>query len=121
MKFNIKEQSTIPYNEIKEDYLKGYRYPYIHQKYGCGRSQYGRLLQRFKDDGVDVKLKRTPTKNKAHYNPTNIHRRLVKGIPYWVVTKTIKGQTHYYGNYKKLAEAEQKRNELKQNNWEGLL
>ena len=119
--FNIVDQDTIPYEKVKQLYIKGYRYPYFHENYGIGRSQYFRLLLRFQEDGVSVPLKRTPVSDKAHYNPSNIHRRLVKGIPYWVVTKVINGETHYFGNYKNRAEAEQKRNELKQNNWEGLL
>lgn len=121
MEFKVIEQRTADYNALKQDYINGFRYPHFHSQYGVGRSQYRTLLQRFADDGVEVKLRRTPIYEKPHYNPKHISRRLVKGIAYWTVTKWINGELHYFGNYKSKAKAEQRVKELKQNNWNGLM
>lgn len=122
MNFNLIEQETIDYDAVKQDYINGLRSKELHRKYGIGGSQYQRLLNRFREDGVEIKGSwKKPVSEKAHYNPTYIHRNISRGICYWHVKRWIKGKVHYFGNYKTHALAEQRVAELESNNWEGLL
>lgn len=121
IRFNIVEQNSIDYEQAKKDYINGIRGNRLRNKHQIGRSQYIRLLTRFKDDGVPVPLRRTPINEKQHYNPKNYSRVLGKGNPAFQVVKTIKGKKHTFGNYKTEAEAQIRVNELRQNDWDGLL
>lgn len=119
--FKVVDGDYIDYDQAKQDYINGIRGDKLMNKHQMGRSQYKRLLTRFHEEGIPVTLRRTPILEKDHYNPTNVHRVLCKGITYWVVKKRIKGKVYYYGYFTSKAEAEKRAKELKENGWDGLL
>ncbi len=117
--FNIIEQKTINYDDLKKDYCNGLRFNELKKKYGVGNSQYQRLLNRFREEGITITG--SWKKPKKYYNPEYIYRVLTKGICYWTVKRTINGKQISFGTYKNRALAEQRVKELNENNWEGLL
>lgn len=121
IRFNIIEQDGLDYEQAKQDYLKGIKGVNLQRKHGIGISQYTRLLDRFRDDGIPVPKYKQPVSSKSHYNPKNYGRVLGKGKPVFQVSKTIKGKKYTFGNYKTEALAQKRVKELRASNWEGLL
>ena len=118
MKFEIKEGKSIDYEKAKLAYLQGVRGTALRKMFGMGTSQYTRLLQRFREDGLTVPHKGNVAINK---NPKYYHKNLCKGISYYTVTRTINWKRYYFGHFKTEAEAKARVMELEKNNWEGLI
>lgn len=115
MNFNITDGDTIDYEQAKQDYINGLRSKSFRKKYNIGASAYGSLLKRFREDGIEVHVRgkyKTPTAKYYHYNKVSNH---------YVVTRKVKGKSFYFGYFLTEKEAQARVEELKQNNWEGLL
>lgn len=121
MNFNIIEQKTINYEAAKQDYLNGIVGDKLRAKHNMGSSAYTRLLQRFREDGLNIPMNCRNLHRRKQYEGKYYYRVVKHGKTYWVVKKWINNKMVYFGYYKTRAEAEQKVIELKENNWEGLL
>ena len=117
MEFNIVESKTLNYEEVKQAYLNGIRGNRLRKKFGIGRSQYTRLLNRFREDGIIIPKKGNVAINNT---PKYYYNNICNGIPYWTVSRTINYKHHYFGHYKTEAEAQQRVKELQENNWDGV-
>ena len=60
-------------------------------------------------------------KNTEKKKPKYYSKRLCRGIPYWVVTRTFNKKINYFGYYRTEAEAQKRVKELHENGWNGLL
>ena len=118
MNFKIKEQNSIDYEEAKKAYTSGIKGNKFRKMFNLGSTAYNNILKEFRAEGIPVKNSKPP---KVKREPKHYQRNLSKGISYWTVTKMINGKLHYFGHYKTKAAAQQRVQELKANNWEGLL
>jgi hypothetical protein len=118
MNFNIIDGDYFDYDKAKEAYLKGIRGNNLRKKFGIGRSQYVRLLKRFREDGIIIPHKGNVQINNA---PKYYYNHICNGYSYWTVSRTINYKLHYFGHFKTEAEAQQRVKELEENNWEGLI
>ena len=118
LNFRVVEQETVPYETLKQAYLNGIRGKKLMEMYGMGSSQYTRLLRDFREDGIVVPRRGNTSinENTKWYSHQGFGR-----YTYWVVKRTINGQKYTFGRYKTEAEAQKKVEELKKNNWNGLL
>lgn len=114
--FNIVEQEGLDYEEAKTAYLNGIKGMRFRKMFGIGTSQYTRLLERFREDGIPI----TPIGGVYRGKPKNYYCINVQ-YGYWVVCKWFNRKKHYFGMYKSEAEAKARVEELKKNNWNGLL
>lgn len=121
MNFKIVEQKTINYYDAKNDYLNGIMGKELRKKYHLGDKAYASLLQRFREDGLEIEMAINNRKRQRKKRGKYYYISKQRGHIYWTVKKFINNKLYYFGNYKTEAEAKKRVMELEANNWEGLL
>ena len=113
MQFRISEGKGINYEQAKKDYIEGLHGVKFRDKHNLGLSAYNRLLKRFREEGITIYNNKLDAKYYYHSKKADVY----------VVCRRIgvSGKFHYFGNYKTEDEAKARVEELKANNWEGLL
>ena len=119
MNFNIKQSEYYPYNmtELIKDYENmELSVNEIKEKHNIGSGTWQTVLKRLKERGVTMRGYSKPRGvRKARYYYWDKHSQS------WRVYRFINGKYHGFGGYKLEKEAQARVEELKQNNWEGLL
>lgn len=79
MEFNIRDGEYLDYDSAKEAYLNGIRGDKFRELFNIGKSQYSRLLNHFRDDGIII-----PRRGNVPINspPKYYHKNFVHGIMY---------------------------------------
>ena len=111
MNFTISDGDYIPYEDIKKDYIAGLVGNALKEKYNISHGMYRSLLARLEEDGVKLVRGRRKKQRKPsyiHYNRTQNNYK---------VERTINGKKIYGGSFKRLVDAELRRNELEANGW----
>ena len=114
--FNIVEQKGLDYEEAKKAYLDGVKGMRFRKMFGIGTSQYKRLLERFREDGIPVHQR-----GGVYYGTPKYYYCTKEREDYFIVCKWINRKKHYFGFYNSEEEAKARVEELKKNNWNGLL
>ena len=118
MEFRIVEQKSINYEAVKQAYLNGIRGRKLMDMFGIGSSQYTRLLRDFREDGINVPRQGHCSINKpAKWYTCESYGKYT----YYVVKRVINGKRYVFARFKTEKEAINKVEELKQNNWDGLI
>lgn len=123
MEFNIIDgHDDYDYDDIVQDYLN-LKLPVkeIREKHKITPGVWQRILRRFKEDNVPLRnlQKRTPRIN--NYQPMGCKNYTKLSNGKYRVYKSIRGKCYLFGNYETEEEAIARVQELKSNNWGGLL
>ena len=119
MNFKLKKSEYYPYNitELIKDYQNSdLSVKEIREKHNIGSGAWQTVLKRLKERGVGMRgySKTQPVRKAKHY-------WFDKHSQSWRVYKFINGKQVGFGGYRTEKEAQARVEELKQNNWEGLL
>lgn len=118
MNFNINENpdyNLTDYESIKKDYISSdLTVKEIQTKYSLEKRDWNEFLRQIKSENIPVRDGSTWYKQVKNYC-YNIKSKK------WEVYKYINYKRYFFGGYKTEKEAQNRVEELKRNNWEGLL
>lgn len=115
MNFKVVENSRPDYDveEVIKDYLNTELSTIeIKQKHKITTKKYTKILNEIKKRGL-------PLRNAKHNSRKCKYYSFIQG--YWVVKRIFNQKTYYFGKYRSEEEAKARVNELRENNWNGLL